>query len=308
MREGKEGLLRYQHRAMATVFEVMIVDEDPAFAAGAALAAFEEIDRLEQDLSRYSANSDIARINNLLPNGSVQVGLETFQCLRLSRQYWEETAGAFDVTLGALMNCWVAKDKSLLHPSPEEIGRARERSGMACLELDETTMTVRVHGSVPLIDLGAIGKGYAVDRAAELLREWGVASALVHGGTSSAYAFRDGPQNQGWPITLSNPDVPMEILDTVLLKSEGLGGSGIKKGRHIIDPRSCLPVERRRAAWVLSDSATKSDALSTACMVMSAEEIEKYAASDPKLWAMIVEGRPGTVLRFGRAAASAAHV
>jgi len=303
MIEGKEGLLRYQHRAMATMFEIMVAGEDPAFAAGAALAAFEEIDRLEQDLSRYSANSDITRVNNLLPHGSVQVGLDAFQCLRLSRQYWEETAGAFDVTLGALVNCWVAKDKSLLHPSPEEIERARERSGMGCLELDETTMTVRVHEFVPLIDLGAIGKGYAVDRAAELLKEWGVASALVHGGTSSAYAFGDGPQNQGWRVTLSRPDEPMGILETLFLKGEGLGGSGIKKGRHIIDPRACLPVEGRHAAWVLSDSATKSDALSTACMVMSIEELKKYAAGDSRLWAIIVDGSPGSVLRFGRAAA-----
>lgn len=305
MSEGKDSLLRHHHRAMATVFEIMIADEDPAFAAGAALAAFEEIDRLEQDLSRYSPNSDIARVNNLTPNGSVRVGLDTFQCLRLSRLYWEQTAGAFDVTLGALMNCWVAKDKSLLHPSPEEIQRARERSGMGCLELDETTMTVRVHECVPLLDLGAIGKGYAVDRAVELLKEWGVASALVHGGTSSAYAFGDGPQNKGWPVTLSNPDEPMEILDTVFLKGEGLGGSGIKKGRHIIDPRACVPVEGRRAAWVLSDSATKSDALSTACMVMSAEEITKYAAIDPRLWAITVGGSPASVLRFGRAASAA---
>lgn len=303
MIEGKEGVLRYQHRAMATMFEIMVADEDPAFAAGVALAAFEEIDRLEQDLSRYSANSDVARINNLSPYGSVQVGLDTFQCLRLSRQFWEETGGAFDSTLGALMNCWVGKDKSLLRPSLEEIARATERSGMSLLELDEAAMAVRVQGSVPIVDLGAIGKGYAVDRVVELLKEWGVESALVHGGTSSAYAFGDFPQKEGWPVTLSNPLQVSEILETVNLKAEGLGGSGITKGRHIIDPRSFRPVEGRRAAWVLSDSATKSDAVSTACMVMSREEIETYVAGDPHLWAMIVEESPGPVLRFGRAAA-----
>jgi len=303
MIEGKEGVLRYQHRAMATMFEIMVADEDPAFAAGVALAAFEEIDRLEQDLSRYSANSDVARINNLSPYGSVQVGLDTFQCLRLSRQFWEETGGAFDSTLGALMNCWVGKDKSLLRPSLEEIARATERSGMSLLELDEAAMAVRVQGSVPIVDLGAIGKGYAVDRVVELLKEWGVESALVHGGTSSAYAFGDLPQKEGWPVTLSNPLQVSEILETVNLKAEGLGGSGITKGRHIIDPRSFRPVEGRRAAWVLSDSATKSDAVSTACMVMSREEIETYVAGDPHLWAMIVEESPGPVLRFGHAAA-----
>ena len=304
MMEGIGGVLRYQHRAMATMFEIMIADEDPAFAAGAALAAFEEIDRLEQDLSRYSANSDITRINNLPPHGSVQVGLDTFQCLRLSRQFWEETGRAFDVTLGALMNCWVGGDKSLLHPSPEQIVRATERSGMHRLDLDEATMTVRVDDAGPLLDLGAIGKGYAVDRAVELLKEWGVVSALVHGGTSSAYAFGNCPQNQGWPVTLSYPGQLSEILEKVNLKGEGLGGSGIKKGLHIIDPRTSRPVEGRQAAWVLSDSATRSDAVSTACMVMTRKEIEQYVAGNPQLWAMIVEESPGPVLRFGRAAAA----
>lgn len=212
MIEGMEGVFRYQHRAMATLFEIMIVDEDSSFAAGAALAAFEEINRLEQDLSRYSANSDIARINNLPPHGSVRVSPDTFQCLRLSRQFWEETGGAFDITLGALKNCWVGGEQLRLHPTPEEIVQARERSGMHHLELDEAAMAVRVGDSVPLLDLGAIGKGYAVDRAVELLKEWGVLSALVHGGTSSVYAFGNCPRNQGWPVTLSSPGQPSEIL------------------------------------------------------------------------------------------------
>jgi thiamine biosynthesis lipoprotein len=302
MIEGTEGQLGYQHRAMATVFEIMIVNEDPSFAEGAAHAAFEEIDRLEQELSRYAVNSDVARINNLPPHGSVRVGLDTFRCLRLSMQHWEETGGAFDVTMGALMECWIGKDRSLLHPSPGEIERAKERSGMKSLELDESAMTVRLRESVPFIDLGAIGKGYAVDRAVELLKEWGVSSALVHGGTSSVYAFGPLGHHRGWPVTLSDPRRPAEILEKVILADEGLGGSGIKKGRHIIDPRSARPVEGRRAAWVLSESAARSDALSTACMVMAGEEIERCVARDARLRAVVVEGEGGSVLRFGRAA------
>ncbi len=97
---GTEGLNRYEHRAMATLFEILIANEDPSFAGGTAHAAFGEIDRLEQELSRYVANSDVSRINNLSPHGSLRVSLDTFHCLRLSMQYWEETGGAFDVTWG----------------------------------------------------------------------------------------------------------------------------------------------------------------------------------------------------------------
>jgi len=304
MIEGVEGLLRYQHRAMATSFEILIANEDPSFAEGAAYAAFEEIDRLEQDLSRYAANGDVARINDLTPHGRVRVSVDTFRCLRLSVTYWEETGGAFDVTLGALMECWVGKDKSMLHPSAGEIDRARERSTMNSLELDESTMTVRVGKTVPLIDLGAIGKGYAVDRAAELLQEWGVSSALVHGGTSSVYAFGLLGHRRGWPVTISDPGRPSIILERFVLANEGLGGSGIKKGRHIIDPRSAQPVGGRRGAWVVSDSATRSDALSTACMVMAVEEITRCIGRDPHLRAVVVEGDGGGVFRFGCAVAA----
>lgn len=300
MSELKEQVHRYQHRAMATLFELMVAGGDDAFTAGAVQAAFEEIDRLEQDLSRYLPNSDVSRINNLQPDQAVRVSADTFECLRLSMQYSEETGGTFDVATGALKDCWVGRDRSLRAPSPEEIERARARSGMSHLELDDRTMSVRVRGPAPLIDLGAIGKGFAVDRAAELLMEWGVASALVHGGTSSVYAFGDYPGHAGWPVTLSHPALPSEVLEKVLLKDQGLGGSGITKGRHIVDPRNAVPVESRRASWVLSQSATRSDALSTACMIMTQREIAGLIDRSLELRAIIVDERPSAVLRFGR--------
>ncbi len=287
------GFLRFHHRAMATMFEIMIAEEEPAFAGGAARAAFEEIDRIEQELSRYSANSDIARINNLEPHGSTRVGLNTFECLRLSVLCWEETGGAFDITLGSLMECWVAPDKSLRHPTPDEVAKAVERTGMASLVLDAASMAVRVGEFVPLVDLGAIGKGYAVDRAVELLKEWGVGSALVHGGTSSVFAFGRLGGEPGWPVTLSDPERTSEVIQRVVLSEAGLGGSGIKKGRHIIDPRRGVPVDGRRAAWVISESATRSDALSTACMVMTGEEIRAMIGRDHRLRAIVVGGMAG---------------
>lgn len=299
MIEPTAGVHRYQHRAMATIFELMIAGEEEAFASGAAHEAFNEIDRLEQDLSRYLPNSDIARINNLSSTGSVLVSADTFECLRLSKKFHKETLGAFDITTGALMDCWVAPDKSLRHPSSGEIEQARSRIGMDRLDLDEASMSVHVRGPAPQIDLGAIGKGYAADCAAELLREWGVTGALLHGGMSSVYAFGDYPGCVGWPVTLSNPERRGEVLEKVFLKDQALGGSGIKKGRHIIDPRTGLPVEARRAAWVRSESATRSDALSTACMVLTRDEIAGVICLDPRLRALIVEANPDAVERFG---------
>jgi len=230
----------------------------------------------------------------------VRVSADTFDCLRLSLQYHKETGGAFDVTTGALKDCWVGRDRSLRAPSSEAIERAAGRSGMSRLDLDENAMTVRVHGQAPLVDLGAVGKGFAVDRVAELLKEWGVGSALVHGGTSSAWAFGDHPGHEGWPVTLSNPAQPSEVIERILLKDQGLGGSGISKGRHIIDPRTAAPVHSRRASWVLSPCASRSDALSTACMIMTKQEIAGLIAGSEELRATVVEEHPPAVLRFGR--------
>ena len=300
MSDTGERIRRYRHHAMATIFELMIAGEDDSFAEGAAQAAIETIDRLELDLSRYLPNSDVSRINNLRPDDSVRVSADTFECLRLSLRYFRETGGAFDVTTGALKDCWMGKDRSPHDPPPEEIERARTRSGMGRLELDEKNMTVRVHGPAPLIDLGAVGKGFAVDCAAELMREWGVGSALLHGGTSSAYAFGDYPGDSGWPVSLSNPAHPFEVLENVHLKDQALGGSGIKQGNHIIDPRKGAPVERRRASWILSESASRSDALSTACMVMTREEIQGLITGSGELRALIVDESPHEVIRLGR--------
>ena len=296
----KERIRRYRHRAMATIFELVIAGEDDSFAGGAAQAAIETIDRLDLDLSRYLPNSDVSRINNLRPDQSVRVSADTFECLRRSLRYCRETGGAFDVMTGALKDCWMGKDRSPHYPSPEEIEQARTRSGMSRLELDEKNMTVCVHGPAPLIDLGAIGKGFAVDCAAELMKEWGVGSALLHGGASSAYGFGDYPGNSGWTVTLSNPAPPYEVVEKIHLKDQALGGSGIKQGRHIIDPRKGAPVEHRRASWILSESASRSDALSTACMVMAREEIQALVAGSGELRALIIDESSREVLRFGR--------
>ncbi|MBK7259309.1 MAG: FAD:protein FMN transferase [Ignavibacteriae bacterium] len=288
---------RHSHHAMATLFEVFIAGEDPGFAAGAAQAAFEEIDRLEQEFSRYRPNSDIARINNLSPGGETRVSADTFACLQLAHQYWKATNGAFDITMGALMDVWVAPDRSLKNPDVREVEEAVRRSGMHLLTLDEETYLVGVGDHVPRIDPGAIGKGYAVDACIELLHEWGVDAALVHGGTSTAKGY-----GHAWPVTASSFADPSRVLREFTLDAMALSGSGMKKGRHIIDTRTHQPVAGRHAAWVCVPSATESDALSTAFMVMSMAEIAEFCAARSDLRAIVIDddGASGErVLSYG---------
>jgi uncharacterized protein (TIGR03663 family) len=282
------GLRRFSHEAMATTFEIFILHEDSHYAQQAAQAAFDKLDQLEQDLSRYIENSDISRINNLSAGQSAKVGLDTFECLQISRRINAETNGAFDITVGSLMRCWLNPDKSLRVPSKEELIRARQRTGMDLFKLDESQYTVELLREKVQIDLGGIGKGYAIDKMAELLGEWSIDVALIHGGYSTALGIGSPQGKQGWPVTLSNPHNLKQTLAGLCLQDRALSGSGLQKGRHIIDPRRQEPVEGISAAWACARDAATADALSTAFMVLSPDEINQYCSRHPDVLAMIV--------------------
>jgi thiamine biosynthesis lipoprotein len=154
---------------------------------------------------------------------------------------------------------------------------------MKRIAIDADTMSVsRLDASVR-IDLGGIGKGYALDRAADLLGEWGVRNALLHGGTSSVRAIGHRPGRDGWQADLRNPSDDQAALGAVMLRDCSLSGSSTAQSRHIIDPRTGKPVDADRAAWALAGDATTADALTTALCVMDAEEIKRFAKRNPKL-------------------------
>jgi thiamine biosynthesis lipoprotein len=140
--DSVSGIRRFSHEAMATTFEVIILHEDARYAQQAARAAFDELERLEADLSRFIENSDISRINNLTANQPLLVGLDTFECLQLSTEMYDRTKGAFDVTVGSLLACWLNEDKTLRKPSKEELNLARQRTGTHLLKLDAAEHTV----------------------------------------------------------------------------------------------------------------------------------------------------------------------
>jgi thiamine biosynthesis lipoprotein len=153
------------------------------------------------------------------------------------------------------------------------------------------------------VDLGGIGKGYAIDVLTRLLHEWEIDTALVHGGRSSVRALGAPPEKAGWPLTLSNPLESAQILARLHLRDLAVSGSGLQKGQHIIDPRTAHPLTGKRATWVVAPEGALTDALSTAFMVMPPEEIEDYCRSHQEIRVMIFvqdenEGQE-QVLRYG---------
>ena len=313
--DSVEGIHLLSHEAMAATFRIFVVHEDAEYARQAAHAAFDEVDRLEARLSRYIENSDVSQINNLRPGEKLVIGLDAFNCLKCAAEIYRQSGGTFDVTIGHLLGAWRNSDKTMRIPSEEELKAARSRTGMGLLKLDEETHTVEVPAGPLLVDLGGIGKGYAVDRIGELLKDWDIRQALVSGGYSTVLAA-DAPDDKilekmkvskkGWPLTLSDPRNRQEVLFRVCLGHRAISGSGLEKGGHIIDPRTAQPVRGTLAAWACAPDATTADALSTAFMVMSPEEVRQYSMKHGEMPAMVMreakdmKTSPGQVLRFGR--------
>ena len=281
------GAYRFAHEAMAAIFEIITVHPDVLYAEQAAWAAFELLDRLEQELSRYVENSDISRINSLAADQPVLVGPAAFECLEISARIHGETDGAFDVTTGCLVDFWRDMN-SVAQPFREKDLRcARRQSGMHLVELDKSSHTVRLRAHGVRIDLGGIGKGYAVDSMARVVRDWGIDDALIHGGRSTALAIGKPAKQKGWLVSLMHPDSGKDVLGPVNLSDRALSGSGLQKGLHIVDPRTSRPAVHRRAAWSCAPQATLADALSTAFMIMTPEEIERYCANRPEVTAIV---------------------
>ncbi len=279
---------RFAHNAMATTFEVFIAHPDAAYAEQSAWAAFHELDRLEHRLSCHIENSEISRINNLAAGKPLRINLKAFECLKLCLRMHVETKGAFDATVGFLLDCLRKRGKGKASPSEDKVNRALQRTGMHRMELDEIEHTVTVSDAAVRIDLGGIGKGYALDRMAALLRDWDIHAALLHGGRSSILALDSPAGTKGWPVRLTNPTNRSEPLAELSLENRALGGSGLRRGDHIIIPRTGYPVADRLAAWSSAPTAAVADALSTAFMVMSMDEIEVYCSTHPNTAGIIV--------------------
>jgi len=285
-----EAACHFTHEAMAAQFRVSIAHADAAYARQGAQAAFAELDRLEQELSRFVENSDIAQMNRLQPGRELQLGLDAFECLWQAKRLYTWTGGAFDVSVGPLYACWRDDEGRSRTPTADQVARAAARTGLDKLVLNRQWYTARVTVAGMRFDLGGIGKGYAVDRIVAVLAEWGLERVMIHGGGSSLRVCGGPVPGRGWPISFSDPRDRRRRLLQFEATHLAAAGSGLECGRHIIDPRPGRhrPVTNTLAAWALAPDATTADALSTAWMVMENDGIERLCADHPKIAAMIL--------------------
>lgn len=256
-RDGRPVYL--EHRAMACEWGLLLIDVERSYARQLARALFDEVDRLEHELSRFISSSDIARINATPPGTPIHVGIEALECLQIAGRIHNHTAGAFDIAC-----------------TEEREGDAAAPHAAPRLRVDPASRTVTRTFADTRIDLGGIGKGYALDQLIPLLNDWNISAALLHAGQSTVYAHQSPPEHPAWSIALRHPDDTTQTIGTIDLCNQALSGSGIRiHGHHIIDPRTHQPATARSAAWSIAPAAALADALSTAAIIMSPQQSQQ---------------------------------
>ncbi len=295
--------VRLALQAMATRFELVLSGEDPVFLRAAGEEALAGITRLEQQLSFYDPTSEISHINQNASKKPVQIRPNLYSLLKMSANLHSITRGAFDITVGPLMRCWGFVRDSGAWPSNSQREEALRQTGMDQVVLDDSERTVFFKRDGMAIDLGAIGKGYAIEEAAEFLEECQITSALLHGGTSTMVAIgTPSPKEDGWSIGITDPHDQTNILASVTIRDRALsisaphGKAFQKEGQvwgHVIDPRIGYPVQSAALSAVVHSSATVSDAVSTALLTMDRTEMEQVAQEFDSMYVLCAYSKEG---------------
>ena len=249
--------------AMNTLFEIIVEGEDLENDIAAAEAALDEVARIETVLSRFDPASEVARVNREAHQHPVLVSYELLEILETCRLYWEKTLGYFDITANS-------------NASHEN------KSSFKDVQIDSATRKISFATPDVKLNFGAFGKGYALDRAAQLLKENGVQNALLHGGTSSVLAMGNPAQ-----VGLRNPWADTEEIENVSLCNQALSSSAsFHNGQgtsDIINPLQQISLREDAACVVIGATATEAEIFSTALLSMGKVNAENFCRKNPAL-------------------------
>jgi thiamine biosynthesis lipoprotein len=255
--------------AMGATYSIVLYGYDRVKMEAAVNAAFEEVRRLDEMLSNYRADSEWSEVNRHAAEKPVKLSPELFQVLSDCVAYSRESEGAFDISVGPLMKVWGFYKGSGHLPHKAEVAAALPKVGYRHIRLDAAAGTVSFDRSGVELDPGGIGKGYAVDRMVDVLKQQGFQIALVAGSDSSIYGLGAPPtEPQGWRVDIKDPRHPRKTAVEVFLKNMSLSTSGSYEkffradGRiyaHIMDPRTGYPAQGSLSVSVVAPRTIDSE-------------------------------------------------
>ena len=324
-------LIRLSRKAMAGEFEICLPVAIAGEATAAALEALDLVQAIERQLSFFQPQSDISTINRAAADAAVEVEPRLFALLQAAMQLWRESGGAYDLTATPLWEAWGFARRAGAIPSPEQLAEAQTLVGGQWIELDESHGTIRLLRRGVRLNLGSIGKGYAVDRAVEHLLAAGVSDFLVHGSYSSVAArgFADASSKLEAASDPAAADHDHGYMVPDMLpgsaaghgrsasrtrcgtsaawdRSNSTAGPWARRGRssnrsaiaggaygHILDPRTGRPAEGVHSVVVMAPTAAEADALSTAFYVMGPEAALSYCRQHPSIAAILFAAADG---------------
>lgn len=296
------ALLSFTRRAMATIFQIILPYATPD-ALAASEQALDLVDTLEAQLTVYRDTSEVSSLNHRAADEDVPVEAGLFRLLAEAKRLHGQTEGAFDVAAGALIKAWGFFQRAARVPTVAERRDVLRRVGMKHLRLSHETQTVRFDVPGVELNLGSIGKGFALDRIAQMLRiDWNIGAALLHSGQSSVYAMGNTPGDaRGWSVAIRHPWDADRRIAVVWMKDRALATSAATfqhleyRGRklgHLLDPRTGWPAEGVASATALAPTAAEADALATAFFVQGRGWTQKYCSEHPGIGAIILENTP----------------
>ncbi len=297
---------RESRPAMGTILSLELETTGPGRAERIRKKFWDEAERLENIFSRYDPASELSRLNREAASGPVAVSREMFEVIDRAVEISRLTGGAFDVTVGPLVETWgffPGREGRL--PGPEEVESARSRVGWEEIGLDREHRTVRFLNPGLEIDLGGLAKGYVVDRLADLLAGEGVANALINAG-GDIYCLGRHPEGRGWRIGIEHPRSEGEVLAVLELEDRAVATSGDyrnyfihldRRYPHIIDPRTGTPARTGvLESTVLASDCLTADGLATALFVLGPERGLEILESGEDWEGLLVVDRDGEIV------------
>ena len=300
----ESALLAVKRKAMNDDFEVAFPRQSFPQGTAAALDALDEVEHVEQLLSVFRFDSQVHYINLAAHESPVRLDKKLFDLIALCVRLAEETGGAVDITSGSLWKVWGFARRQGRIPSAEELDNAKAHTGYQFLELDETAQTIRFTKPGIELNFGCVGKGFALDVAAEKLREHAVDRFLFSGGLSSMLA-----SGRDWQIGIAHPLRAGQRLRELTLNDVAVSTSSSQKQffrhgghrySHLIDPRTGQPAEGVFSATVVAPTATLAELLSTAFFILRAEKAADYCAAHREISAILtIPSDNAPDLKFG---------